>query len=151
MGSKCHNSPVKVRLRKVSPGTRYFMMIFRSNRFSFHKMPSSFCSLIIWVSIIYFVFSACTGWALGWHMYHIGGLISHWLSTCGCHWSRPGPGRGSPGGLDSCTHGASTGGPCSATLPVVAVTGGQRAQVDAPVVHTAPGPGVRRHLPVHSL
>ena len=41
-----------------------------------------------------------TVWALCWHMYHIGGPISHWLSTCGCHWSRPAPDwpdRGSPG------------------------------------------------------
>ena len=66
------------------------------------------------LSEYYIVFTACTGWALCRHMYHIGAPISHWLSTCGCHWSRPGPGRGSPGGLDSCTHGASTGGPWSA-------------------------------------
>ena len=57
------------------------------------------------------VITVCTAWALCWHMYHIGGSISHWLSTCGCHWSRPRPAPAWAGGahlapgLDSCTPG----------------------------------------------
>ena len=59
-GSVCHNQPVQVCLRKVSPGPRYFMMIFRSSRLLFHKMRSS--SFVHRQSARVFDFGHCLNW-----------------------------------------------------------------------------------------
>ena len=90
------------------------------------------------------VITVCTAWALCWHMYHIGGSISHWLSTCGCHWSRPRPAPAWAGGahlapgLDSCTPGTQQ---VATGLPVTLSQAD--AQVDAAVVQTEPCTGLR--------